>query len=62
MKYAVINQYGVGLRYEDEHPRDDGYVYVPRCTGEESHARCEAWCKRHDSANTCAIVEYEVAS
>jgi len=59
MKYAVINQYGVNLKYEDEHPRDDGYVYVPRADGQESYDRCQVWCRRYDSANTCAIVEYE---
>ena len=59
MKYAVINQYGIGLSYEDDHPRNDGYVYVPRSCGEESYAACERFIRRYDSAQTCSIVEYD---
>jgi hypothetical protein len=55
-KYAVENQYGIGLKYEDEHPRDDGYVYVPRAMGEAGYDKCNQWCRRYDSANTCSIV------
>lgn len=59
MKYAVINQYGIELRYEEAHPRNDGYTYVPRSDGEASYDACNKWITRHDSANTCAIVEYQ---
>jgi len=58
MKYAVINQYGIVLRHEEDHPRRDGYVYVPRATGERSAELCERWIRRYDPAGTCSIVEY----
>ncbi len=57
MKNAVINQYGIALTAERDD--DTGYAYIPRSTGEKSHEACERWIKRHDSANTCAIVEMD---
>lgn len=53
-KYAVMNTYGVGLRNE----RNDGsgYAYIPKVRGEAGYIRCEKWCRRNDTANTCSIV------
>lgn len=54
-KIAVRNKYGIELSAKE---RRDGYYYVTDDT-QEGHARAEKWIKKHDSANTCEIVEIE---
>ena len=53
-KFAVKNRYGIELVAG----RKEGkYLYIPYCEGEESYRKCEKWTKKHDTANTCVIVD-----
>lgn len=56
MKYVIINQYGIGLKAGAKNSK---YIYTPKSEGTQSYIDCETWIRRHDSANTCAIVERE---
>ena len=54
MKYAVINWYGIELVAGRKTGK---FLYIPRSDGRQSSEDCSRWIRRHDSANTCAIVE-----
>jgi hypothetical protein len=49
-KYVVVNRYGIG-------GEKGKIVYVPMTFGRDSADKCEKWVKKHDTANTMAIVE-----
>lgn len=69
MKCIVINRYGVKLAVKIPKSRSVYHIlgvgefpimYEPRtCDYTESHRRCEKWIRKHDTANTCSIVEVE---
>ncbi len=57
-KYKVINRYGIKLAAgRREGQEKGGTLYVPKQTDKAGYEACEAWIRRHDTANTAEIVE-----